>query len=492
MPTIKIKDENNNWVKLPIAKGETGPRGPQGPQGEKGADGTGISVLGKYATLEELQTAHPTGNVGDAYMIDTNMYIWVVESQTWVDVGSIQGPQGISGIVSQADEPTDKNIIVWVDTDADGTVLDISTYENKVESISVNGEKQPITNKNVDITVPTELSEIVVSATEPTGDNREKVWIQKGKNLLDIKEHFVGAYLNETTGDFTSQTSSEISSNTNVGHVTNKIPCLGNTTYIISGEHNRNRWIEYYADGSHSTPKYATSFTTTAKAKYIQCYFYAGASNISSLKIQIEQGSTATAYEPYVEPRVYIKNDNDIYEEFKQPEVSVGPVQPCNGEKVWMQKGKNLFDIDTMVEFKGKYRLWDTGWYVNENADYNGIKFPVKPNTSYAFSTDATAHTSIAFYDKNLNYITGNVFTNGTVFETPENCYIVTMAVKNDYTWIQVEQSTTATEYEEYIEPKIYVKNDNDVYEEFVNISELENRITQLEELVYSMQTALE
>lgn len=157
---------------------------------------------------------------------------------------------------------------------------------------------------------------VVVSATEPTGDNREKVWIQKGKNLYNVNKRLMGRYIDETTGDLIVQPSSDITANTNVGHVTEKIPCLGNTTYTISGENNRNRWIEYYDDGSHSLPTYNTSFTTSSNAKYIQCYFYAGVSDISSLKIQIEQGTTATEYEEYIEPKIYVKNDNGVYEEF--------------------------------------------------------------------------------------------------------------------------------------------------------------------------------
>lgn len=32
--------------------------------------------------------------------------------------------------------------------------------------------------------------------------------------------------------------------------------------------------------------------------------------------MQIEQGSKATKYEAYIEPKIYIKNSNDVYEEF--------------------------------------------------------------------------------------------------------------------------------------------------------------------------------
>ena len=90
-------------------KGDTGPEGPQGPQGEqgiqgeqgpqgpKGEDGAGVNILGAYDTLEELQNAHPTGNIGDAYMVDGNLYVWNSENWNWLNVGNIKGPQGDTG-----------------------------------------------------------------------------------------------------------------------------------------------------------------------------------------------------------------------------------------------------------------------------------------------------------------------------------------------------------------------------------------------------------
>ena len=66
-------------------------------QGEKGADGTGVNILGSYNSLEELKAAHPTGEIGDAYLIQGNLYVWNAEINDWDNVGNIQGPQGIQG-----------------------------------------------------------------------------------------------------------------------------------------------------------------------------------------------------------------------------------------------------------------------------------------------------------------------------------------------------------------------------------------------------------
>lgn len=63
----------------------------------QGKDGTSVNILGSYDSLEELKQAHPTGNVGDAYIVQGNMYVWSAEDNTWVDVGNIQGPAGTNG-----------------------------------------------------------------------------------------------------------------------------------------------------------------------------------------------------------------------------------------------------------------------------------------------------------------------------------------------------------------------------------------------------------
>ena len=81
------------------ARGKDGPAGPQGP---KGADGGSYTVKGLYATLSALQAAHPTGSAGDAWFVgtaDSNVvYQWDVEKAAWVNVGSLKGPKGDTGL----------------------------------------------------------------------------------------------------------------------------------------------------------------------------------------------------------------------------------------------------------------------------------------------------------------------------------------------------------------------------------------------------------
>ena len=86
---VKIGDLNDN---MDIVEAEIRKRP------EKAAS---LSVIGLYATLEELESAHPAGAAGDAYAVgtatDNLIYIWDVLSASWQSIGSLKGPQGERG-----------------------------------------------------------------------------------------------------------------------------------------------------------------------------------------------------------------------------------------------------------------------------------------------------------------------------------------------------------------------------------------------------------
>lgn len=80
-----------------------GPPGEKGEDGEKGDAGTSINVLGAYNTLGDLSAAHPTGNLGDGYLVGNNLAIWTTANGgEWIDIGLVRGPQGIQGVPGPA------------------------------------------------------------------------------------------------------------------------------------------------------------------------------------------------------------------------------------------------------------------------------------------------------------------------------------------------------------------------------------------------------
>ena len=87
-PTLPT--QSNAYWSLFAEKGATGNTGLQGPPGK---DGTGVTIIGSLPSEQDLP---PVGAPGDAYMIEGNLYVWQDNTNTWKNVGPIQGPQGKS------------------------------------------------------------------------------------------------------------------------------------------------------------------------------------------------------------------------------------------------------------------------------------------------------------------------------------------------------------------------------------------------------------
>jgi hypothetical protein len=77
--------------------GPSGPAGPAGAQGIQGPAGIGINFKGSVAAIANLP-ANPAQ--GDAYLVqaDDSLRVWDSGSNSWVNGGSIQGPQGPAGV----------------------------------------------------------------------------------------------------------------------------------------------------------------------------------------------------------------------------------------------------------------------------------------------------------------------------------------------------------------------------------------------------------
>lgn len=80
-------------------KGDTGATGATGPQGPKGEPGKGLTILGYYSTLLQLETSVTNPSVGDIYGVGLaapyNLYSW--DGTIWVDNGRLQGAKGDKG-----------------------------------------------------------------------------------------------------------------------------------------------------------------------------------------------------------------------------------------------------------------------------------------------------------------------------------------------------------------------------------------------------------
>ena len=157
---------------------------------------------------------------------------------------------------------------------------------------------------------------VIVSSEEPT--TGEEVWLQKGKNLFDKSNvSFPYCWL-EADGT--------IGTTINQDAVSEYIKVTPNTTYTISGFAN-NQYFNlqsYDKNKNHLNMIYDTTLTNGEDITFVtggNDYYIRIAINIFDVSnnIQIEKGSVATAYEPYIIKKIHTKIDNS-YEEFYSEE----------------------------------------------------------------------------------------------------------------------------------------------------------------------------
>ncbi len=89
----------------------------KGAKGQNGQDGKSFTVKGTYDTMADLIAAHPTGEEGDAYMVAGDLVVWNVDTNSWEDVGRIQGPSGFDGLwlaIENDDDGTSMNVTYTV------------------------------------------------------------------------------------------------------------------------------------------------------------------------------------------------------------------------------------------------------------------------------------------------------------------------------------------------------------------------------------------
>ncbi|WP_292887574.1 hypothetical protein [Methanobrevibacter sp. UBA212] len=80
---------DTEWIEIGRVIGDTGPKG------DTGDIGIGTVIKGHYNTYDELIQVHPSGSLGDAYIVNGSYYYW--DGTGWANAGSIKGDKGDTG-----------------------------------------------------------------------------------------------------------------------------------------------------------------------------------------------------------------------------------------------------------------------------------------------------------------------------------------------------------------------------------------------------------
>lgn len=180
----------------------------------------------------------------------------------------------------------------------------------------------------------------------------------------------------------------------------------------------------------------------------------------------------------------------------EKSEIYVGADEPVAGEKVWFKKGKNLFNANgSNLSYKSRSEKETYTINGNNSITVNGIECTwtrteitisnLKPNTKYTLSATVTNESKCKAGlvcdngNNSVNHISDyENFTCKITFVSDEEGKVSIQFFAN-YTStlttntvifdnIQLEQGSTETPYEDYIEPQIYVRNSNGEYEKFM------------------------
>lgn len=159
-------------------------------------------------------------------------------------------------------------------------------------------------------------------------------------------------------------------------------------------------------------------------------------------------------------------------------EVSVGPGEPTNDEKVWFQTIGNLFNKDTVVDGgrileNGNVHTWNNDCCCSDYIE-------VQPNTQYTLSggtknSGVTITYHNCYYDENKNCISSFLVASGTqTITTPANAKYMRFTVYNtDKNTFQFEKGSVATEYKPYSTKQSINILSDDTYKEFLNVDNL-------------------
>ncbi len=182
-----------------------------------------------------------------------------------------------------------------------------------------------------------------------------------------------------------------------------------------------------------------------------------------------------------------IIEDEDFEESagLSKAEVYVGAEEPTAGEKVWFRKGNNYLDISrltTRTTYGITFTPTVTGIKITGTAQdtyaYGGsVGIDLKKGKTYTLYGSNAGNTLKLELKKGTTIITAIKTSNNKITFTPNDdinlvTFILEGIVKGtaynyEISNLQIEQGSSATTYNAYVEPNIYIKNSNELYDNF-------------------------
>lgn len=343
---------------------------------------------------------------------------------------------------------------------------------------NTNWENLPSTNTPINATNLNKISDGLVNVSNSV-DSTYKTNVIETKNLFNIDNPIlINGYVNYNTGVFSSPSASN--------QKCFIIKVKPNTTYTWSG-YSTSSTLGYGVYSSiPSVNSTASSYgeitasktiTTGANDNYLVMFYSSTNATIDFSQLQIEEGSTATTYEPFTYNEVIVNNEKYT------DTLNVGIIEDSRS-RVNVLHSNNLFDGEIEL---GSIDA-DNGNNVASSVRTRSSNFiSVKPNTTYYYYRNSPGYRWIIGYNQNKAGITDGNYQNhpasiisiepgstGGSFTTTNTTYYIrwydtssTELTDN----VMINKGSSGLPYEPYVVPSIYVDNEEIYNQNIMNYS---------------------
>lgn len=289
----------------------------------------------------------------------------------------------------------------------------------------------------------------ILSAEKAIEINQRSIGIQVSKNLIP-QEVEMGFY-DDTTGASMSGGS--------LIRVIGYAKVKPNTEYTISS--NLNLFTIWNFNGNvainrtENIKNNVYTITTPANCDNLRISLASPNVNVSDFEwIQVEEGTVATEYEPYV-PSVnerLVEVEDSVSELTPQVEQNKSDILIVNSLVVYC---KNLIPQDVAIG----YYADSTGAPTENTAFIRAVNYPkVKPNVKYTMSSNLPIY-SVWYFDGDTAISRENIKETTRTITIPENCNNIRISLQkpssssgtSEFKWLQVEEGEVATEFTPYV-----------------------------------------
>ena len=305
-----------------------------------------------------------TAEVAARPIIDGQTLYNIETGETALDVGNNRISTGAGNVVYIGDEePQNDATKIWIENDQ---VLNLG-------------------------------SEVAISSEEPT--TQEKVWIQRGKNLIDKNLLIFGMELDGNGGTLARSNY----------YITPFIEIESNTIYTFKGAKSLKGADNYYKDYYDKDYNFISSneistFTTPSNAKYVR---FNGCSDFT-IDLQLEKGEKITP------KKIHTKTDNG-YEEFYNEEEHSSKILWSNPETT------SAFNAQTITLSSDEYDYLEVFY-----KDYMTNNLVMSERFFKGYGTTINFAGKRVLADKTYvgNFIRNIVYVNDTTFDVSSASYI--------------------------------------------------------------------